>query len=287
VQFGAVSGVMRTQANGVALPSKDRPQVIDEDQIGNWRRYTKLRTQLYPYLVAAQKAYRRSGMPLMRHMSLVAAGEKAARDDQFMFGPHLLAAPVVEEGARDRRVDLPGGRWVDLWRSAELSDRHGALVLDRARVLRGGKARTIPAPLEELPLLVRAGAVIPLLPPEVDTLADFADKGVVTLDERRRELELLAFPRGKSTARFGEKGRIVSREGESAWKLRVRRSQARRFELQASLTAMRWELEPCELRVDGKRLRGRDSSYDRRAEVLEASFAGRSPTLVASERGCR
>jgi alpha-glucosidase len=287
VQFGAVSGVMRTQANGVALPSKDRPQVIDSEQIGNWRRYTKLRTQLYPYLVAAQKAYRRSGMPLMRHMGLVAAGEDGARDDQFMFGPDLLAAPVVEEGARERRVDLPGGRWVDLWRSAELSDRHGALVLDRARVLRGRKARTIPAPLEELPLLVRAGAVLPLLPPEVDTLADFADKGVVTLDERRRELELLAFPRGKSTARFGEKGRIVSREGKSAWKLRLRQSEARRFELQASLKTTRGELEPCELRVDGRRLRGRDWSYDRRADVLEASFTGRSPTLVASERGCR
>jgi hypothetical protein len=42
-----------------------------------------------------------------------------------------------------------------------------------------------------------------------------------------------------------------------------------------------------ELRIDGKRLRGRDWSYDRRADVLEASFTGRSPTLVASERGCR
>ncbi len=58
VQFGAVSGVMRNQANGVAMPSKARPQPIDPDQIGNWRRYSKLRTQLYPYLVAAQRAYR-------------------------------------------------------------------------------------------------------------------------------------------------------------------------------------------------------------------------------------
>ena len=53
VQFGAVSGVMRTQADGIAVPEKPRPQVWDADQIDNWRRYTKLRTQLYPYIAAA------------------------------------------------------------------------------------------------------------------------------------------------------------------------------------------------------------------------------------------
>ena len=42
VQFGAVSGVMRTQADGIAVPDKSRPQVWDPDQIDNWRRYAKL-----------------------------------------------------------------------------------------------------------------------------------------------------------------------------------------------------------------------------------------------------
>ena len=53
VQFGAVSGVMRTQHNGFAAPAKVRPQIYDDDQIGNWKRYAKLRTQLYPYIAAA------------------------------------------------------------------------------------------------------------------------------------------------------------------------------------------------------------------------------------------
>jgi alpha-glucosidase (family GH31 glycosyl hydrolase) len=44
VQLGAVSPVMRTQANGVALPAKARPQVTDADQLPNWRRYSKLHT---------------------------------------------------------------------------------------------------------------------------------------------------------------------------------------------------------------------------------------------------
>ena len=46
---------MRTQANGVAVPPSARPQVLDPDQIANWRRYTKLHTQLYPYIAAAER----------------------------------------------------------------------------------------------------------------------------------------------------------------------------------------------------------------------------------------
>jgi alpha-glucosidase (family GH31 glycosyl hydrolase) len=52
VQLGAVSAAMRTQANGFSLPPKDRPQVTDPDQIANWRRYTKLHTQLSPLTAA-------------------------------------------------------------------------------------------------------------------------------------------------------------------------------------------------------------------------------------------
>ena len=50
------------------MPSKTRPQVVDPDQIANWRRYAKLHTQLYPYLAAALAEYRRTGMPVMRQL---------------------------------------------------------------------------------------------------------------------------------------------------------------------------------------------------------------------------
>ena len=63
VQLGAVSGVMRTQHNGFALPAKTRPQIFDADQVPNWKRYAKLRTQLYPYVLAAAHTYRKTGMP--------------------------------------------------------------------------------------------------------------------------------------------------------------------------------------------------------------------------------
>src|SRR5262249_24402295 len=102
VQFGAVTGVMRTEASGLALPAKPRPQVFDPDQLANWRRYSKIRTELYPYIRAAAATYRRNGIPIMRDLALAYPEDDRAiaRQGEFLFGPDLLAAPVVHPGAR-------------------------------------------------------------------------------------------------------------------------------------------------------------------------------------------
>jgi alpha-glucosidase (family GH31 glycosyl hydrolase) len=290
VQLGAVSGVMRTQANGIAIPDKERPQVWDPGQIDNWRRYAKLRTQLYPYLVAADAAYRRSGMPIMRHLALAHPGDRRAtrQDDEFLFGPDLLVAPVVEAGARERRVYMPGGRWIDLWRSARYVEASGGLRLAAPRVLRGGDETVLPAPLDELPLLVRAGAVLPLLPPDVDTLAGYGDDGdgLVRLRDRAGELELLAIPRGRSTSRFYDGGRIDSVERHGRWTLRVRGSRSRSYELQAALGTLERRLRPCRVLLDGNRLAADRWDYRPSGEVLTASFrGGRAKLTVVGRAG--
>jgi alpha-glucosidase (family GH31 glycosyl hydrolase) len=291
VQLGAVSGVMRTQANGIAIPDKERPQVWDPGQIGNWRRYAKLRTQLYPYLVAADASYRRSGMPIMRHLALAYPGDRraAGSDDEFLFGPDLLAAPVVEPGARERRLYLPRGRWIDLWRSASYREGTGGLRLGGARTAGGRRQATVPAPLDELPLLVRAGAVLPLLPPDVDTLAGYGDDGdgLVRLRDRAGDLELLAFPRGRSTSRFYDDGRIASVERHGRWILRIDGSRARSYDLQASLGTLKRRLRPCRVLLDGNRLAPDRWEYRPGDEVLAASFRGARAklTVVGRTRG--
>jgi sulfoquinovosidase len=286
VQLGAVSPVMRNQTDGIALPEYARPQIWEQDQLANWRRYAKLHTQLYPYLVAAARQYRRSGLPLMRALALefprdpVAAG----RDDEFLFGADLLAAPVLQPGATERSVYLPAGRWADLWRSVAYREGTGSLRLDKARLLRGAREVTLPAPLDELPLLVRAGAVVPLLPPAVDTLSDYPDPSTVSLGERRGRLRLLAFPRGDSSSRFYENGSLRSREGRNRWTLAVSGGGVRRFALEASLATLQRPLRPCEITVDGKPLPPHRWSVRGGGSVLAVDFGGPRARLVV--RGC-
>ena len=284
IEFGAVSPWMKARKKSIAIPDKgERPQVWDDDILPTFRRYAKLHTQLYPYLVAAAERYRRDGMPLMRHLALAFPGDPGsrARDDEFLFGPHILAAPVTGPGQRSRELYVPPGRWVDLWRSARYLRRSGGLRLVRARQLGGRAVRTLPAPLDEIPLLVRAGAVLPLLPPDVDTLSRHGAPDLVELRERRGRMQLLAFPRGHSSARFNRRERIRSREGRGSWTLAIAGARVRRYDLQASLATLRRPFRPCSVRARGRALPFR---FDRRTRVLRARLRGRSPVLRVS--GC-
>ncbi len=288
VQLGAVSGVMRTQHNGFAAPAKVRPQVYDADQLPNWKRYAKLRTQLYPYLAAAARTYRRTGMPLMRHHVLTHPDDPVAvaRDDQFLLGPDLLVAPVLAPGVTAREVYLPRGEWIDLWRAAPYDSASGAFVLGLATPLSGGRTVTVPAPLDELPLLVRAGAVLPLLPPDVDTLADYGDPalGLVTLEDRRRERVLLAFPRGRTEARFHRRERLRSLEGPGRWELSIDGTGRRSYEIHASLATLERPFAPCAVEWNGRTLPASAWRFDAASRVLRTRVTGTRGRLVA--RAC-
>ncbi len=289
VQLGAFSGVMRTQRNGVALPPRSRPQVTDPDQISNWRRYAKLRTQLYPYLLAAERQYRARGLPLMRHLMLAYPGDRTAGgiEDQFMLGRDLLLAPVLDPQTSERPVYLPRGRWVDLWRSARYREGDGALRLLGARTLRGKREKTLPAPLEEIPLLVRAGSVLPLLPAGVDSLASYGanQPGLTRLDDRRRRLELIAFPRGKRTSRFGRRGALHSRLARGTWRLRVRSDQRLRVTVQAALPKRL--PAACGVLVNGRRLPRARWSVGAATKVLRVRFAARPGAVLSVATKCR
>jgi len=279
IQFGSVSAVMRTKGGGLAFPSYDRPQIWHEENIAIWRIYAKLHTQLNPYLQAADRTYRRTGLPLMRHMALVEPRDQAmlSEEDQFMFGPSFLAAPVIEPGATEKEVAVPRGRWVDFWRSARFRERDGAFVPSGpARLVRGGRDITLPAPIEELPLLVKAGAVVPMLPADIDTLAPYGkrDPEVVRLADRRKRLTLLAFPRGRTTSALGATGRAISSESRNGWTLDIRGKPGTRYTLRASLGTLRRKLAPCAVELDGLELPRRAWRYARDARTLTVSFRG-------------
>jgi alpha-glucosidase (family GH31 glycosyl hydrolase) len=162
IQLGALTPLMRTKSGGVSIGDGKRPQVWDPQIVPHWRRWSAFHQLLVPYLMAGADEYARTGMPLMRHHALTDPddGALAGLDDQYMLGPDLLVAPALEPGMRRRSVRLPAGEWVDLWRSVTVA-QDGSLQPKQPVVLRGARDLVLPAPLKEIPVLVRAGARIP------------------------------------------------------------------------------------------------------------------------------
>jgi alpha-D-xyloside xylohydrolase len=79
----------------------------------------------------------------------------AGLTDEYMFGPALLAAPVLDQGMTSRRVYLPAGTdWYDWWTNKHFS---------------GGQWIDAAAPIERIPLFVRAGSIVPLGSPVQNT----------------------------------------------------------------------------------------------------------------------
>jgi alpha-glucosidase (family GH31 glycosyl hydrolase) len=115
------------------------------------RKYLELRYRLLPYLYSAVRESTKTGLPVMRALWLHYPDDPAAvaRGDVFLWGRDILAAPVVEQGAKERRLYLPRGVWHDYW----TGERHD-----------GGREITRAVDLETLPLYVRAGAILPLGP---------------------------------------------------------------------------------------------------------------------------
>jgi alpha-D-xyloside xylohydrolase len=70
--------------------------------------------------------------------------------DQFMYGPSLLICPVTDSGATTRKVYLPGGsNWTNFW---------------TGEIQTGGQTIGTPAPIEQLPIFVKCGSILPLGP---------------------------------------------------------------------------------------------------------------------------
>ena len=91
---------------------------------------------------------------------------------------------------------LPDGAWVNFWDGVTYDEETGAFEREGpVEVIEGGCYVTVEAPLSEIPLFVRAGAEIELLPADVDTLADVGSDEYRSLDDvDESEYRTLSFP---------------------------------------------------------------------------------------------
>jgi alpha-D-xyloside xylohydrolase len=145
-EWGAFQPVMRAHGernhNEVWAYGKQAEPILSK--------YLRLRYQLLPYTYSAAYRSYETGAPYMRALFMDFPDDPKAADipDEYMYGPAFLVAPVTEQGATHRTVYLPaGGDWYNYW----TNDR-----------LHGGQTITVDAPIDTLPLFVRAGSIVPL-----------------------------------------------------------------------------------------------------------------------------
>jgi alpha-D-xyloside xylohydrolase len=112
----------------------------------------KLRYRLLPYSYSLARRVSQDGYTLMRGLPMDFGKDPKVVEvyDQFMFGPAFMACPVIEKGARSRTVYLPAGTpWIDFWSGKSFD---------------GGQSLEVDAPLNRLPVFVKAGSLVPCGP---------------------------------------------------------------------------------------------------------------------------
>jgi len=165
-QFEALTPVMQLGGGGTGdtthNPCDDR---YDPEAVAIYRRYARLHMDLLPTFEALVARAGRDGTPPIAPLGLLAGDDAAAWSDAeaFALGDALLVYPVVEAGATTRQVRLPPGEWLGWWDDA---------------LLVGASTTTAAAPLDTLPLYVRAGAVIWMGDPRLDTAVDASEPTV-------------------------------------------------------------------------------------------------------------
>ena len=129
-----------------------RPWLYGEEATDINRSYLQLRQQLMPYIYTLAAESHRSGLPMMRSLALEYPKDPGSysveANNEFLLGGDYLVAPVFTKTTVRNGIYLPAGeQWIDYWTGT---------VYEGGQVLNGH-----PAPLDKLPIFVRAGAVVP------------------------------------------------------------------------------------------------------------------------------
>jgi alpha-glucosidase (family GH31 glycosyl hydrolase) len=196
LQFGCFSPLMHAHARMPQEPWNYGDRVLDL-----YRGYVLLHEQLVPYIRAAALTAARTGVAIMRPLCLTDPADPRGWSiaDAYGFGPALWVAPALEQGMREREVPLPRGEWVETW---------------SGETVRGGGDVVVPAPIDRIPVWVRAGSIVVTYP------ASHVAAGLGDVPEPDRPLQatLWGEPRlGHTAARLADGTRIAWRAGE--WEL--------------------------------------------------------------------
>lgn len=151
LQFGVFGPILRfhsSPGSGSRLPYD-----YDSELGGACRHWLRIRHSLLPYIYTAARHYYETGIPITRGLFLDEPNNpKAYRWDEYKFGEDMFVAPVLCE-SRERTFHLPAGRWLEFEGTKEIE---------------GDRELTREVELDEFPVYVRAGGVIPRRNPDGD-----------------------------------------------------------------------------------------------------------------------
>jgi len=149
VQLGVFHPFCRVHSSG--HHGDQEPWSFGDEVLEISKKFVSLRYQLLPYIYTMFYNYVNKGEPMIK--PLVYFDQEDAqthyRSDEFIFGNQILVCPIQEPNSIGRRMYLPRGGWYDFW-SKEYRE--------------GGKEFWVNAPLDQMPLFIKEGAIIPKYP---------------------------------------------------------------------------------------------------------------------------
>ncbi|CAC9976924.1 MULTISPECIES: glycoside hydrolase family 31 protein [Flavobacterium] len=149
IQLGVFHPFCRTHSSGDH--GNQEPWAFDEEVINITRKFVSLRYQLLPYLYTMFWQYIEEGLPMLKPLVYYDQEDTQThyRNDEFIFGNQILVCPILEPNAVGRRMYIPRGEWYNYWTND---------------LFVGGKEIWIDTKFDEIPVFVKAGAVIPKYP---------------------------------------------------------------------------------------------------------------------------
>ena len=227
-----------------------RPWLYGDEATKINRSYLQLRQRLMPYIYTLAAESHRSGLPMMRSLALEHPKDPGSysveANNEFLLGSDYLVAPVFTKTDVRNGIYLPAGsQWVDFWTGA---------VHEGGQVLNGH-----PAPLDRLPIFVRAGAVVP--------------QGITarnaSLVPANSPVTLSVFPQGESSFSLYEDDQVTRAYADGA-------SSTQKFTVQAPGAGKKGSVT---IGI-GERAGSYDGKADARPYVIEA-HTGSAPANVS------
>ncbi|WP_406843645.1 glycoside hydrolase family 31 protein [Flavobacterium soyae] len=149
IQLGVFHPFCRTHSSGDH--GNQEPWAFDEEVINITRKFVSLRYQLLPYLYTMFWQYIEEGVPMLKPLVYYDQDDTQThyRNDEFIFGNQILVCPILEPNAVGRRMYIPRGEWYNYWTND---------------LFVGGREVWIDTKFDEIPVFVKAGAIIPKYP---------------------------------------------------------------------------------------------------------------------------